>query len=283
MSVLRPENKQLLSQILNDHPLKKNNPQGFIQLLDAQLNIIHQSRFRYNNDLTRMNKEIIRKFQEIVPSSNVIPSENPHNAIDRKRAGTPNDGEKEEVVPKIKIFETRLKEQQDHFNSLIKAEIPEEIDFSDKASAENSITTEALDETMQQRQDELQKIMSTYQKKDKKETEAWINGESVQPNSISISEISPTSIIKTANKREQKNRRVSFEVNEKNDSINENKDAANNFLNKLKIKHPHAEAILSKQDDDYSDYFIQIIKNQQLIITELVTLNSKVQKGDTAL
>ena len=158
MSVISRENKQLLSQILGHHPLKKNNPQGFLQFLETQLNIVHQSRFRYNNDLTRMNKEVIRKFQEIIPP----PSPSPW-----KGAGATNfvhtggGADNEEAVPKIKIFETRLKEQQEHFNSLIKAEVPEDIDFSDKTTEGDSISTTVMDETMQQRQDELKKIMLT--------------------------------------------------------------------------------------------------------------------------
>ena len=66
MSVTSSENKELLSQILNNHPLKQENPTGFDQFLLTQVNAIHKDRFRYNNNLTAMNKVIIRNFQNIV-------------------------------------------------------------------------------------------------------------------------------------------------------------------------------------------------------------------------
>ena len=141
--------------------------------------------------------------------------------------------EAEEVVPKIKIFETRLKEQQDHFNSMIKAEIPKEIDFSDKHEESPIITDNTIDKTMQNRQKELTKIMSGYKKS--KETEAWLKGDGKKPMGQKPDNLtkSPTSIIKPSS-NESVGKRVSFQVLEKGSPKVEMD--TNSLFNKLKIK-----------------------------------------------
>ena len=276
MSVSSHENKELLSQILNNHPLKQSSPATFNRYLSEQVLHIHKDRFRYNNNLTSMNKEIIRIFQNIAPPS--TPSSNSKIFGPDGSSWTPGGAaiqkEAQEVVPKIKIFETRLKEQQDHFNSLIKAEIPDEIDFTDKSkNTEPIITGNTLDQTMQQRQQELQKIMSSYQKSGA--TEAWLKGEGQKPDNIKIS---PSSIIKKSDQSNVKNKRVSFQVTEKEASKIE-MDTASLFT-KLKLKEeegaePQAneEAKTSSQLPSSNTLLQKIIENQELILAELVKLN----------
>jgi len=260
MSITSDENKELLSQILVNHPLKQQNPEGFDKFLDTQLKTIHQSRFKYNNNLTAMNKEVLRIFQTMVPPRSSLEKVQ----IQRQRAwASGGTGSEPEPVPKIKIFETRLKEQQDHFNSMIKAETPPEIDFSDKVDdSENA----SLDDTMQQRQAELQKIMSSYQKQN---AEAWIKGDSVKPDNIKIS---PSVLKKDTKPRIEK--RVSFQINEKNDTDSTEVDTQSLF-NKLKIK---AEDLTDKEEMkseenprgkdqiDYTPFFKTMISNQEQII-----------------
>jgi len=260
MSITSDENKELLSQILVNHPLKQQNPGGFDQFLDTQLKSIHQSRFKYNNNLTAMNKEVLRIFQTIVPPRSSLEKVQ----IQRQRAWTSGGtGSEPEPVPKIKIFETRLKEQQDNFNSMIKAETPPEIDFSDKV---DNGTNASFDDTMQQRQVELQKIMSNYQKKN---AEAWIKGENVKPDNIKIS---PSSVLKKDSKPSVE-KRVSFQINEKNDTDSSEVDTQSLF-NKLKIKAEDStdkEEMKSgetnlKTQIDYTPFFKTMISNQEQII-----------------
>jgi len=277
MSVTSQENKELLSQILNNHPLKQNNPSGFNQYLSQQVSKMHNNRFHYNNNLTAMNKEIIRNFQNLAPvrsapSNSKIFGPNGSSWT----PGGPAIQEVEEEVPRIKIFETRLKEQQEHFNSLIQAEIPDEIDFTDKSKdTEPIITNNTLNQTMQQRQNELQKIMSGYQKSGA--TEAWLKGEGQKPDNMKIS---PSSIIKKPNESST-NKRVSFQVTEK-DVPKMEMDTASLFT-KLKLKTERKEALTPSPpptppptpppSPSYTILLEKIIENQQLILAELVKMN----------
>lgn len=238
MSVESNENKALLMQILNNHPLKISNPGRFTHILNTETHKIHNNRFSYNNNLINMNKDIIRKFQSMIQEepvkTNVVPNR------------------QENSVPKIKIFETRLKEQQNNFNSMIKAEVPKEIDFSDKPDDDLEITSSTVDLTMQKRHTELQKIMTGYQK-DKK-AEEWIKGDNIKP--VNNKEGSPSIINNKINSPTKK--RVSFEVSEK---IPE----STTLLHKLKMKPIESP----NNNRDYSDYFKQIITNQELILQRL--------------
>ena len=101
--------------------------------------------------------------------------------------------------------------------------------------------------------------MTGYQK-DKK-AEAWIKGDNIKP--VNKSKVDSPSIMK--NKfNPPTNKRVSFEVTEK-------KLDSNNLLNKLKMKPVE----VTNNNHDYSDYFKKIIENQELILKELVKLNSQ--------
>ena len=248
MAVNTDGNKQLLLQLLYEHPLKINNPNDFMQIFNDMTNNMHDVRFQYNNDLITMNKEILRQFQSMIPIQ--------HKWGMKKVLPT---SETDEQVPRLKIFETRLKEQQDDFNNMIKAEIPDDIDFSDNVKDDTTITSNTVDATMQKRQQELRKIMTGYQK-DKK-AEAWIKGDNIKPNitellSTSKSELPPMI------KNEQsvpKNKQVSFE------------NVSSDLLHKLKIK-PIEE---QQRGNDDSYYFKQIITNQELILQELIRLNAK--------
>lgn len=241
MSVVHIDNVKLLSQILSDHPLRIENSDKFKQFMNVQLNDIHNSRFKYGNDLTKMNKELIRRFQNIITTQTFKPVRNV---------------EPEEPVPKIKIFETQLKEQQEHFNSLIKVNVPDAIDFSDKTV--EPMESESLDATAQKRIDDLATIMSSFNDKDKKNGEEWIKGSQTSDN------------LKTE-------KRVTFKVTDiqgvpdtvKTDVTNSVTDS---FFSKLKPTKPKITDYNIKSD--YSIFFSQIIENQTLIIAELVKLNS---------
>ena len=235
MSITSIDNINLLSQLLYDHPLRSENPSGFGQFMNDQIIDIHKSRFKYDNNLTKMNKEVLRRFQNII---NGEPIKHYDSAV--------------EPVPKIKIFESKLKEQQDHFNSLIKVDIPDNIDFSDKTI--ESGECESVDETAQKRLDDLSEIMSSFNDKDKKTGEEWIKGSQTSD-------------------RVKKEKRVTFKVTDINGELDNVKrqvtdSLTDSFFSKLK---PTKNGVVEL---DYSKYFIKIIENQTLIIGELVKLNS---------
>ena len=54
MAVNTDENKQLLLQLLDEHPLKRNNPNNFMHIFNTVIADIHNARFKYNNDLIAM-------------------------------------------------------------------------------------------------------------------------------------------------------------------------------------------------------------------------------------
>jgi hypothetical protein len=235
MSITSVDNINLLSQLLYDHPLRSENPSGFGQFMNDQIIDIHKSRFKYDNNLTKMNKEVLRRFQNII---NGEPMKHSDSAV--------------EPVPKIKIFESKLKEQQDHFNSLIKVDIPDNIDFSDKTI--ESGECESVDETAQKRLDDLSEIMSSFNDKDKKTGEEWIKGSQTSD-------------------RVKTEKRVTFKVTDINGELDNVKrqvtdSLTDSFFSKLK---PTKNGVVEL---DYSKYFIKIIENQTLIIGELVKLNS---------
>jgi hypothetical protein len=180
MSIISVENKELLQQLLDNHPLKKRDHGRFAELVDEHLERINKSRFSYNNNLTTMNKEFLREFQSIAnkmdTGSNNIIRLNPNPSHANTLADNQNI-----TRPRIEIFEERLKEQQNDFNNANKVKKPPEIDFSDKNQDEAHANTD-MDNTMKRREEELNKIMNdnTY-KSSKVQAEKWIkNGVSAK-------------------------------------------------------------------------------------------------------
>ena len=171
MSIISTENKELLLQLLDNHPLKKQDYTQFLELFDMNLERINKARFSHNNNLTTMNKEFLREFQSIANNMDKpgIIRLNPHPS----HAGNPINTQNI-TRPRIEIFEERLKQQQNDFNNTNKVKKPPEIDFSDKTQDEAQANTD-MDNTMKQREEELNIIMNnnTY-KNNKGQAEKWI-------------------------------------------------------------------------------------------------------------
>ena len=66
MSVNSTENKGLLWQLLSNHPNQKTNPKNFKHVLEYRVTEMNKNRFKFNNDLMIMNKEIIKQLEEIL-------------------------------------------------------------------------------------------------------------------------------------------------------------------------------------------------------------------------
>ena len=114
MSVNSNDNKGLLWNLLSKHPNQAKDPKKFQAVLEYRVNEIHRNRFKFNNNLMAMNKEIIKQFAAEIPP--------PTNKKTQPKKPT---------LSKAKVFENKLKNQQDNFNKLINGEKPKEIDFSD--------------------------------------------------------------------------------------------------------------------------------------------------------
>jgi len=226
MSVNSTENKGLLWQLLSNHPHQKSDPKKFQSVLEYRVNEIHANRFKFGNNLMVMNKEIIKKFsQEVNQATQSISQSNP------KKAPT---------LTKAQTFGKKLKVQQKNFNDLINKQKPEEIDFSDNTE-ETPIDARMVDNTLQEREQELKKIMAQYSPNENTAKE-WLTGESTN-NNIKIDTNSNIKIQPTVIKEKQ----VRFE------------EPGLSFLQKL------------KKTDDVISYLKRIENKQDTIIALLET------------
>jgi hypothetical protein len=217
MNFTSRDNKGLLWQLLSDHPLQKKDPTQFQKILEHRVSEINKNRFTFNSNLLLMNKEVLKQFAKEIP-----------NEISNKTSKPLN----KQGFAKRQIFETRLKEQQNEFTSLINKPKVKEIDFSDKTE-EEPITNRMVDSQLEQREAELKKIMAQY---DKSSTAEWLKGESTSTDKkLAIDQssnikIEPT-IIKTPKvktpkvKTPEAKKRVTFDVTE-----------SDSFLSGLKTK-----------------------------------------------
>lgn len=181
MSIKSRENKALLWQLLSDHPFQKTDPKKFQAVFEYRINEVYNQRFHYKNNLMDMNKEVIRQFaSEIANKSqttnhkqnNHVSSTNNTNNNTFKKLPDPQDSKD---YSKITMFEQRLKAQQDNFNALIHKNKPKEIDFSDKAE-DTPIDSRMVDNTLQQREAELKKIMNQYNTNG--QSQKWLESQS---------------------------------------------------------------------------------------------------------
>ena len=204
MSVFSSQNKSLLWQLLSDHPNQKNNPKKFQHVLEYRVTEMNKNRFKFNNDLMMMNKEIIKQFTQEIPKQQSEPP-------------------KKTPMTKGQVFEQNLKVQQNNFNTLINKQKPADIDFSDKTDDE-PIDARMVDTTLQERERELKKIMAQYNPNENS-AKQWLTGESTSTH-LKIDDSSNIKIEPTILTNE---RRVRFEADSATAPVN-----AMSFLQKLK-------------------------------------------------
>jgi DNA-binding CsgD family transcriptional regulator len=197
MSVNSNDNKALLWNLLSNHPNQKSDPKKFQSVLEYRVNEIHRNRFKFGNNLMTMNKEIIKQFASEMPAQHQKPPQ-----------------QKPQQLSKGKIFEQRLKRQQDNFNKLINGTKPKEIDFSDKTE-ESPIDARMVDDTLQQRELELKNIMAQYDTNSKNANE-WLKGQETSTSKhLKIDKKTNVKIESDVVNVPTKERRVRFEVEEK--------------------------------------------------------------------
>jgi len=204
MSVFSSQNKSLLWQLLSDHPNQKNNTKKFQHVLEYRVTEMNKNRFKFNNDLMMMNKEIIKQFTQEIPKQQSEPP-------------------KKTPMTKGQVFEQNLKVQQNNFNTLINKQKPADIDFSDKTD-DSPIDVRMVDTTLQEREHELKKIMAQYNPNENS-AKQWLTGESTSTH-LKIDDSSNIKIEPTILTNE---RRVRFEADSATAPVN-----AMSFLQKLK-------------------------------------------------
>ena len=245
MSINSKTNIELLIQLHINNPLYKSNKKYFIELLLSQINIIHRNRLKYNNNLTVMNKEILNIIEKItrdhINSNKIHINNNDFNNNDFNNNDfklnqkvtnnlTPNNSEirlnprpqiqsddNNTTAPRLKIFEEKLKKQQDDFNSLNMIKKPKDIDFTDK-NKDSPLEYSVFDSTIKKRDEEINNIVKNY---DSQKTKSWL---------------APKSTLTDARKLESNNndkkggKRVSFNLDNNIEDIT----SSHSFLSKLK-------------------------------------------------
>jgi len=239
MSVCSSQNKSLLWQLLSNHPNQQNNPKKFQHVLEYRVTEMNKNRFKFNNDLMIMNKEIIKQFAQ------EIPKQPPAKPAAKK---TP-------PMTKGQIFEQNLKVQQNNFNTLINKQKPADIDFSDKTD-DTPIDARMVDTTLQERERELKKIMAQYNPNEHS-AKQWLTGESTSTH-LKIDDSSNIKIEPTVLTDEMQERRVRFEVEENTKPTAPVVNAVS-FLQKLK----------KTDDSGILPYLKRIEENQAVIINLL--------------
>ena len=197
---------------------------------------MNKNRFKFNNDLMMMNKEIIKQFAQ------EMPKQQPAKPATKK---TPH-------MTKGQIFEQNLKVQQNNFNTLINKQKPADIDFSDKTD-DTPIDARMVDTTLQEREHELKKIMAQYNPNENS-AKQWLTGESTSTH-LKIDDSSNIKIEPTVLTDEMPERRVRFEVEENTQPVAPVVNAIS-FLQKLK----------KTDDEGILPYLKRIEENQAVII-----------------
>ena len=240
MSVVSNENKEMLWDLIidicNDNSFQVNGDE-LKTFLDGRCGYYHGQRFEFEDyDLKDINQQIIGQCYNFILSK-------------QRRNGKQNNIKIEEPLNKREIFEKNLALKQKDFTESINLKKPKEIDFSD--GGENfpiGNLDVIMNQTLADRQKELEQITSGFSKQQQEEATKWLNnGETPK---IKILDNVP---IKNEIIKPKKKVRFEEDTGEKN--------AVTNFFSKLKIKKESNNDIIEKLDI--------IISNQEKIISLL--------------
>lgn len=248
------ENTTLIWDLLNEnikdrfsYNLKNNNTPIINKFFVDTINQVNKNQHQYSN-IMEMNKVTLLKCIQFIEKNIQYIKE-------------PN---------KKDVFEIRMKKQKDEFNSLMKKNVPNKIDFTDKID-NLPVDKFAVDQTLAERERELKQITRQYGNTD---AESWIkNGTQNDDGKIKIIEDNTdTTIQPILMDKPTIAKRVTFEIKETKKEFDAlpsspssphvpipvSAPASNNFLNKLKKKD-----IYDKVIDDVAELKKDIIEIKQ--------------------
>jgi len=159
-------------------------------------------------------------------------------------------------------FNLRLKNHQDNFNTLINGNKPNEIDFSDNTEDDTILDGESMEyimnQTLNDREKELERITTQYGQDATNKASVWINGENNNPVKLNIKET-----VDLDNVSNLKKKQVSFDMENNNYKPSVNVDVMNEIKEFMNSQNNVAfqNIILEKLET--------IIKNQELIIKNM--------------
>ena len=269
------ENTSLIWELLNENTkerfsynLKNNSNPTINKFFINTINQVNKNQQQYNN-IMEMNKATLLNCIKFIEKNSQYIKE----------------------PAKKDVFEIRMKKQKDEFNSLMKTNTPKEIDFADKID-NLPVDKFAVDQTLAEREKELQQITQQYVSKD---AESWIkNGKQNDNNNDNndnndkikiieepiINTIKPIPILMDNTKVEK---RVTFEIKEP-EEIKPKQPITNTFLDKLKKKDMYEKVVediaeLKKDIIEIKQKFESMEANQtsilNLVSNFIKTINEK--------
>ena len=242
MSVVSNENKEMLWDLIidicNDNSFQVNG-EDLKNFLDGRCGYYHGQRFEFADyDLNKINKEIIGQCYNFILSNQ------------QRKSSTNTIKIQEPNMNKREMFDKNLAAKQKAFEDGINLKKPKEIDFSD-GSEDFPIGNldNIMNQTLADRQRELEQITSGFSKAQQEEATKWLNNGETPKIKILDNEVElKNEVIKPQKK-------VRFELKEK-----EEKNPVTSFFSKLKVKNENND-IIQKLD--------KIISNQEIIIKML--------------
>ena len=192
------------------------------------------------------------------------------------------------------MFDKGLENQKNNFDNMIQPKKPKDIDFSDKNEDKPIMNLgRVMDQTLADREKELQMITRKYSKQDRAEAVKWIQPEGGSMNDTPKIKIENDSLpipLKPILKTSQK--RVKFSIEEKsqlNEIVETNKikekQQINGFLSKLKKKPLGEINENTKQLETQNNNIINkldtiILKMNEIIELLKVNQNEKVKRNE---
>lgn len=240
-SIVSNENKEMLWELIidicNDNSFKVNGD-DLKNFLDGRCGYYHGQRFEFKDyNMNIINKEIIGQcYNYILSNQSRLSNNQPENMEKRTNK-----------LKRENNFEEILAIKEKNFKDSINLKKPKEIDFSD-GSDEFPIADldKIMNQTLEDRQRELQQITSKFSTKEQEKATKWLNnGEN--PKIKILDNISQNEVITPQKK-------VRFEIKDK--KLKKPSEVMN-FLSKLKVKN---------EDDDIISKIDKIISNQEIII-----------------
>jgi len=258
MSVVSQSNQQMLFELLKsistDNQLQINE-RALEQFITQRCAYFHTNRFELEigNNINELNKKIVEQ------GYNFIMSNQPRQKVPQKQ--TPQ-------LSKREMFDVGLANQEAHLKKMINPKKPKKIDFTDGSEDFPIQNMErVMNQTLADRQKELESITQKYSSKDKQKAEKWLNMDENTPK-IKIERTSNIKLDNTINVNPEK--RVTFNIQESNPP-----SSLSNLFSKLKQKKPVS-------NDDIINKLDTIISNQEKIMKMFTTIKGeKGEKGDT--
>ena len=171
-SIVSNENKEMLWELIidicNDNNFKVNGD-DLKNFLVGRCSYYHGQRFEFEDyDMNFINKEIIGQCYNYILSNQGRLSNNQPQKMDQRRNKLKRENNFEEILA--------IKEK--NFKDSINLKKPKEIDFSD-GSEEFPIADldKIMNQTLEDRQRELQQITSKFSTKEQEEATKWLNNE----------------------------------------------------------------------------------------------------------